>query len=590
MEIKFEHLSIKNFKSIDDFELDFGKVTTIYGANEAGKTSVADAISWVLTGKNSLGESTFNIVPVGSIGVSPAVELKLSIGSKGTGYCKKPTLKRVLKAKQARDRSFTGEYQTECYINDVKYTQKDFEDWINSEICTPEVFRLIHDVRYFTENISVKGKERPWEARRRLLTGLCGLDSDYQIALSDERFKWLADKFTIYTNSSEYFSKLKSTISGLERDLDVANRDIERWENDKKSFENEPQVFLFSSHELEQQRDKLNDEFKKMVAEGSKRIAQYQKDCKAAGEKVVRLSGNVQTMKNNISITEANIDMETKNYNRYGESCPTCGRKFARGFSEKRKQEYEYKVSELKQFLKGYYEELDKLNKQYQREQERYEELLKAGHNKPDELAKISQKIAEINSQLAPVYKREQRIKTCEENIEKAKKNIEGISKQLSEKHRELDLLRDFISYKCQYVQEKVNSLFDGIEFVMFRENKTNDEIRECCDIKWHGVDYNDLSYSTKFVVSLLIVQGFQRSFSVCFPVVVDNSESIDTDYSMCGQILLLAKRSKPCPKCGYFSGRKQADGYWHCEKCGEKFTQPLEVEITPYPSLTTMV
>lgn len=577
MEVRFEHLSIKNFKSINDFDLDFGKVTTIYGANEAGKTSVADAISWVLTGKNSLGESTFNIVPVGSVGISPTVELKLSIGGKGTGYCKKPTLKRVLKAKQARDRSFTGEYQTECYINDVKYTQKDFEKWIETEICTSEVFRLIHDVRYFTEKISVSGKERPWEARRRLLTGLCGSDSDYQIALSDERFRSLADRFTIYTNSSEYFSKLKSTISGLERELDFENRQIERGENEKKSIEN-PSMILISSNELEKQRDELNDELKKRLEDNNKRIEQYQQECKFAGGKVVELGGYVQSLNQSISMVKAQLDMATQNYEKYGEACPTCGRKFARGFSEKRKQEYDETVTNLKENLRVKNVELNKLRTEYEQAQKNYEELLKAGRERPDGLNNLSQKIAEINRKLSEVYEYEQRIKICEEHIEKVKKNIEEISKQLSEKRRELDLLRDFISYKCEYVQKKVNSLFDGIEFVMFRENKTNDEIRECCDIKWHGVDYNDLSYSTKFVVSLLIVQGFQKAFSVCFPIVIDNSESIFFDSDTSSQMVFLEVKKAVCPKCGKKMGRKGNDGDWHCNTCGWAGKMGLEV------------
>ena len=64
MEIRFEKIIIKNFKGVSGLAVNFlNDVTCIMGANHTGKTTTADAINWVLFGKNSQGFTTFGIDP-----------------------------------------------------------------------------------------------------------------------------------------------------------------------------------------------------------------------------------------------------------------------------------------------------------------------------------------------------------------------------------------------------------------------------------------------------------------------------------------------------------------------------------------------
>src|SRR5690606_40925890 len=59
--IKLEKLTILNFKGIEKLSIDFGSQTNIFGANEAGKTSVWDAFNWLITGKESNNSERFPI-------------------------------------------------------------------------------------------------------------------------------------------------------------------------------------------------------------------------------------------------------------------------------------------------------------------------------------------------------------------------------------------------------------------------------------------------------------------------------------------------------------------------------------------------
>lgn len=120
--------------------------------------------------------------------------------------------------------------------------------------------------------------------------------------------------------------------------------------------------------------------------------------------------------------------------------------------------------------------------------------------------------------------------------------------------------------------------MFDGVTFEMFRKNKVDGELRDVCEIFWNGVPYAGLSYSTKFITSMKIVKAFQERFDISFPCIVDNAESITMPESNDMQMILLSMRDENCPVCGSKTGRKEKDGYWHCEKCGEKFYKKLEV------------
>jgi len=59
--IKLKHVLIENFKGIRELEISFGDATIISGQNASGKSTVVDAIDWLLFDVDSQGSSTFSI-------------------------------------------------------------------------------------------------------------------------------------------------------------------------------------------------------------------------------------------------------------------------------------------------------------------------------------------------------------------------------------------------------------------------------------------------------------------------------------------------------------------------------------------------
>ena len=60
--MKIDSLTLQNFQGVRDLTIDFGPDTEIRGDNATGKTTVANAITWLLTGKSFSMPSLIGLV------------------------------------------------------------------------------------------------------------------------------------------------------------------------------------------------------------------------------------------------------------------------------------------------------------------------------------------------------------------------------------------------------------------------------------------------------------------------------------------------------------------------------------------------
>lgn len=623
MKIKFTSILIENFKNIDRLETDFGNKTFVYGANETGKTSFADAISWCLTGKNSLGDSQFEFVPIQDESVSPSVTLEIDILGKKKDVVDHVILQRVYQAKLNRSKEYSGEHQTVCYVNLLKVGVKEFEGWISTHICDSEIFRLIHDVRYFTENISVNGRERPWEAQRRILFTISGIKPDYDFAKSKKRFEPIMGGLQRYTSASDYLRFLKSEESRITSDINTQRTKMESIQGLIEYDFNIDENIDFQIKQLKIAKDNLDkaieEENRKLLEERERRIASIRK---LHDEKVTEFrkaqddySNNFKELNrrrkllsdesNNIhcSLVRAQFDLQTAQnaYDNISVQCPTCGQYIPTEMIDSKKAELEEQISILREAVestenreKEILRELIEVEKKISGleapkypDKLRYteQELTTAGmilHSEQFDInvnrrAKIIATLDELAAKKSPC----DRNKKVKEEVDKIESAISELLDVKANNSRLIDLTRDFIDAKCKYAEKKVNDIFeDGIEFKLFRQNKSNDEVKSCCDIFWNGVPYQSLSYSTKFIVSMKIALAFQKYYNIQFPVLVDNAESFD-GIEIKNQSIMLIKKEECCPKCGKIVGRKNKNGMWRCNSCGLDFQKKLKFSFS---------
>ena len=185
MQIEIRSMDISNFKGIHSLHLDFHSgVNTLYGDNATGKTNVYDALTWLLFGKDSHGNSTFSIKPTGAApGVMPEVTAVLSVNGE-TLTLRKTMRERWEKHRGSTEARFAGN-TTDYFVDDVPRKESEYKRIIAGYIDEAQ-FKLLTSVYAFARDMH-------WKDRRALLSEICGLPDDASLLAGAPQFAELAE-------------------------------------------------------------------------------------------------------------------------------------------------------------------------------------------------------------------------------------------------------------------------------------------------------------------------------------------------------------------------------------------------------------
>ena len=179
--IIFKSLSLLNFKGIRNLHVSFGEnLTVISGRNAAGKTSIADAIMWVLFDVgydgNKLEPKTFDKNHEIIKEIPHEAELTLLVDGDQI------VLKRSLSDAWKGDKC-TNTYK--YYVDGDVTTAGDFKKVVE-DICPDSVFRRISSATNFCS--------LPWQKQRELLESLADKYTTQDITQGDERFDFVVEE------------------------------------------------------------------------------------------------------------------------------------------------------------------------------------------------------------------------------------------------------------------------------------------------------------------------------------------------------------------------------------------------------------
>lgn len=191
--ITLQALRISQFKGVDSLELRLdGRSASIYGDNGAGKTTIFDAWSWLLTGRDSHGQMAFDVKPLNPDGTirdrsaRSTVEATL-LADDGDGLPLPVTLRREYyerwtERRGSSERVYDGN-ATDFYIDGVPKSKREYDAFLDG-LCPSKLLTLLSDGAAFA---ALK-----WQDRRGILFELAGIASDADILAMDERFADLA--------------------------------------------------------------------------------------------------------------------------------------------------------------------------------------------------------------------------------------------------------------------------------------------------------------------------------------------------------------------------------------------------------------
>lgn len=211
--IRINRLTLENFKCHDHLNLVFhGESASIFGDNATGKTSIYDALTWLLFGKDSAGngEKNIDIMPLDPSGqvrdhqAITAVEAELDVD--GEVMTLRRTCREIWSTKRGSSEAVYDGNTSDYFVDGVPQKKNAFDAKIK-ELVPEDVFRLLTSVSYFSSDMK-------WQDRRATLFDIAGTLTDKEIMASNEQFQDLLDSMG-KLSLPEYKAKLLSQRKGL---------------------------------------------------------------------------------------------------------------------------------------------------------------------------------------------------------------------------------------------------------------------------------------------------------------------------------------------------------------------------------------
>lgn len=188
-------LALYNFKGIRQAEARFSDSgATINGDNGTGKSTMADAFSWLFFGKNAAGAEQFSIKTIDATGaviphLDHTVEADFTIIDRETGEACQASARRTY----AEDwRTTSGEtepklagHHTDYYWNNIPVKKSEYDAKV-AETIPADIFNVITDAYAFLA--------LPWDVQRNKLTEITGEVSAADIAASNPDYAALLQR------------------------------------------------------------------------------------------------------------------------------------------------------------------------------------------------------------------------------------------------------------------------------------------------------------------------------------------------------------------------------------------------------------
>lgn len=175
--MRINTLHIENFQGIRDATFDLGgHSASIYGDNGTGKTTVFNAITWLLFDRASTGAKNFTPKTRGPSGdlhhLEHMAEAQFIMDNGRLVQLRKVFHENYKKKRGAATAEFDG-HSVDFYIDGVPVKEKEYTTTLQQLCGGADMMKMLTMPNYFPE-------EMAWDARRKILLDVCGdvTDSD----------------------------------------------------------------------------------------------------------------------------------------------------------------------------------------------------------------------------------------------------------------------------------------------------------------------------------------------------------------------------------------------------------------------------
>jgi hypothetical protein len=485
MVITFKKLTLANFKNHAALEIEFGDITNINGRNGAGKSSIGDAITWLLYGTDIMGNK-LEPKPIGKDDAETKVELLLQVDDK-----------QIL---LGRSQKKTAKY----YINEVPEKATKFNELVASLFDKDLFLSLFNPTYFFTQH---------WQEQRKQLLQYVSepLNKEVLAAMSKVRANQLEPELKKHSlddvekiHRERYRKRDTEYVRASER-VKTLTEQLEK-HGDSIPDISALQVELKS---LQEKRFKIDEDL----------LSQREIQLKRAG-----VEKEIEMLKQNI-LRQKEIVAEIK-AEPIQEHCHTCGQPLNDEAIEKVKAN---KAARLKKEIETGKRMVEKYNALLEQLKQ-----LPIVEMQPIDTTEIDARILELKEQI----QQHSQIEQLKQEIELAKQQLEIIRQERNESLSIIDAVKEFRSKKAELMVQKVDKLFEKISVRLYEEQK-NGELRDTFEIEMDGKPYSKLSTAEKIKCGLELIEVLSKQSDVIAPTFIDNAESILSFTKPSGQLIV---------------------------------------------------
>ena len=130
-------------------------------------------------------------------------------------------------------------------------------------------------------------------------------------------------------------------------------------------------------------------------------------------------------------------------------------------------------------------------------------------------------------------------IKAAEARIVELDKEAATLAQEKAALQTEEALIDDFVRCRMEEVERRVNGLFDGVEFRMYK-TLVNGEKEPDCVAYIGGVRYQDKNHAGQINAGLAVINALCAFHGVTAPIIVDNAESVNDVIPVKSQLVRL--------------------------------------------------
>lgn len=360
MNIKFTKIELHNFCGIKDREDDLYDRTMIKGQNKAGKTTIKNAIYWVLFNKLSDGSAPDGIRPHDENGkdidmTDISVSLTMDIDGK-TVRVTKTQKQNWVKDRTTQEQKFKGNVN-EYDINGIPKKEKDFVEYMAQFIDLDSFLFCTNPYTFLRQST---------KDRRATLFSLICADVDLEIINANPQFESLKSDLQDGT-IEELMSRSKHAITALKEDLKLIPARIDEVSSQIQEIDEAEKIAL--TKELSECESKLSSfdtiadtakELTMRIADAKNkvirmdtdyRVAQQKAEANASIEKgnlinaIAMANGTIKNLQNYIEDAKRRQEDMTACIKKYAEDierikadtfntddlkCPVCGSKYTK--------------------------------------------------------------------------------------------------------------------------------------------------------------------------------------------------------------------------------------------------------------------